>query len=79
MEEKEILIKCQFGFREGSSCFTNPLSYYSRAADIIQEPDDWAGCINLHLRNIRQTLEYLEEEMMRKIMTRVCSGSFDTT
>ena len=50
LEEKEILSKRQFGFREGLSCVTNLLSFYTRVIDIIQEREGWVDCIYLDLK-----------------------------
>ncbi len=45
LESKMILSDEQFGFREGRSCVTNLLRYYSRIVDITQESDGWTDCI----------------------------------
>ncbi len=48
--ENNILKNSKFGFREGRSCVTNLISFYSRVTDIVQERDGWAGCVNLDLK-----------------------------
>ena len=50
LEDNEMLMNCQFGFRKGRSCTTNLLCYYSRVVDIIQERDGWADGIYLDLK-----------------------------
>ncbi len=39
LENNMILKNSQFGFREGQSCITNLISFYSRVIDIVQERD----------------------------------------
>ena len=50
LEETGSLEECQFGFRNGKSCTTNLLSFYSRLVDIVQERDGWVDCVYLDLR-----------------------------
>ena len=41
LEQNNILTNKQFGFREGRSCTTNLISFYSRVIDAVQERDGW--------------------------------------
>ena len=50
LEDNKILTDRQFGFREGRSCMTNLVSFYSRVIDIVQEREGWADCIYLDLK-----------------------------
>ncbi len=50
LEEIHTLTDKQFGFRSGRSCVMNLVSFYSRAADIIQEREGWADCVYLDLK-----------------------------
>ena len=50
LEEWGIITAKQFGFREGSSCVTNLLSFYDRVIDIMQERDGWVDCVYLDLK-----------------------------
>ena len=50
LEENKVLNPRQFGFRQGRSCTTNLLCFYSRLLDIIQERDGWADCVFLDLK-----------------------------
>ena len=49
-EESKVLMDRQFGFREGRSCVTNWISFYSRVIDIVQESDSLVDCIYLDLK-----------------------------
>ena len=40
--KENILTAKQFGFREGRSCVTNLMSFYSRVIDVVQEREGWA-------------------------------------
>ena len=50
LENKNVLKSCQFGFRKGSSCTANLLSYYSRVIDLVQERDGWVDSVYLDLK-----------------------------
>ena len=50
LEKSKVLMDMQFGFREGRSCATNLINFYSRVVDIVQERDGWVDCIYLDLR-----------------------------
>ena len=50
LEMKEMLIKKQFGFREGSSCTANLLSFFSRVIDVTQERDGWVDFVYMDLK-----------------------------
>ena len=50
LEERGILSDAQFGFREGRSCVTNLLSFYSRVTDVIQEKEGWVDSIFLDMK-----------------------------
>ena len=50
LEQNNILTNKQFGFREGRSCTTNLISFYSRVIDAVQERDGWVDCIYLDLK-----------------------------
>ena len=50
LEDSNVLTSCQFGFRKGSSCSANLLSYYSRVVDIVQERNGWVDSIYLDLK-----------------------------
>ena len=55
LERNKLITPRQFGFREGTSCVTNLLSFYSRVIDIVQEREGWADCVYLDLKkSIRQ-------------------------
>ncbi len=45
-----MLNERQFGFRQGRSCVTNLLCFYSRATDVVQERNGWVDCVYLDLR-----------------------------
>ncbi len=48
----------QFGFREGRSCVTNLISFYSRVIDIVQERDGWADCVYVDLKKAFDKVPY---------------------
>ncbi len=50
LEMNDVLTNEQSGFREGRSCMTNLLSYYSRVFNITQERDGWVDCLYLDLK-----------------------------
>ena len=50
LENNITLTNNQFGFREGRSCVTNLISFYSRVIDIVQERDGWVDCVYLDLK-----------------------------
>ena len=50
LERMGTLSGAQFGFREGRSCVTNLLSYYSRVTDVIQEKGGWVDSIYLDMK-----------------------------
>ena len=50
LEDSNVLTSCQFGFRKGSSCSANLLSFYSRVVDIVQERNGWVDSIYLDLK-----------------------------
>lgn len=50
LESNRIVTNRQFGFREGRSCVTNLISFYSRVIDIVQERDGWVECVYLDLK-----------------------------
>ena len=50
LEKNKVITERQFSFREGRSCITNLISFYSRVIDIIQERDGWIYCIYLDLK-----------------------------
>ena len=50
LEKEKIINESQFGFRQGRSCVTNLICFYSRVIDIVQERDGWADCIFLDLK-----------------------------
>ena len=50
LEGNEMISQRQFGFREGRSCVTNLVSFYSRVIDVVQEREGWADCVYLDLR-----------------------------
>ena len=58
LEKEEMLNKRQFGFREGSSCVMNLLSFYSRVTDVIQERDGWVDCVYLDLKKAFDTVSH---------------------
>ncbi|XP_076062422.1 uncharacterized protein LOC143037755 [Oratosquilla oratoria] len=50
LEDNDILNPRQFGFRQGRSCSTNLICFYSRLIDIVQERNGWADCAFLDLQ-----------------------------
>ena len=50
LEDNKVITDAQFGFREGRSCTTNLISFYSRIIDTVQERDGWADCVYLDLK-----------------------------
>ena len=50
LERGNAICNSQFGFRQGRSCVSNLLCFYSRAIDVIQEKDGWADCVYLDLK-----------------------------
>ena len=50
LEDNMTITNKQFGFREGRSCVTNLISFYSRVIDVIQERDGWVDCVYLDLK-----------------------------
>ena len=50
LEGNKLITEKQFGFREGTSCVTNLMSYYSRVVDVIQEREGWVDTVYLDLR-----------------------------
>lgn len=65
LEDNGILNQRQFGFRQGRSCTTNLLCYYSRIVDIIQERDGWADCAFLDLRKAFDKVPH--KKLLRKL------------
>ena len=59
LEHSTALTERQVGFREGRSCVTNLMSFYSRVTDTVQERDGWADCMYLHL--IKHLVKYHTE------------------
>ena len=49
LEDRNVLTRCQFGFRKGGSCSANLLSFYSRVIDVVQERDGWVDGVYLDL------------------------------
>lgn len=56
--KENILTAKQFGFREGRSCVTNLMSFYSRVIDVVQEREGWADCIYLDFRKAFDTVPH---------------------
>ena len=50
LEEGNVLLGCQFGFRRGRSCSSNLMSFYSRVVDIVQDRDGWVDGVYLDLK-----------------------------
>ena len=50
LEDKKVLTNCQYGFRKGSSCSANLLSFYSKVIDVVQERNGWVDGIYLDLK-----------------------------
>lgn len=50
LETNNVLTARQFGFREGTSCVTNLLSFYDRVVDILQEREGWVDCVYLDIK-----------------------------
>ena len=50
LEDNNVLTNCQFGFRRGSSCPANLLSFYSRVIDVVQERNGWVDGVYLDLK-----------------------------
>ena len=50
LEKENAISNSQFGFRQGRSCVSNLLCFYSRAIDEIQEKDGWVDCVYLDLK-----------------------------
>ena len=50
LEEENAICNSQFGFRQGRSCVSNLLCFYSRVIDVIQEKDGWVDCVYLDLK-----------------------------
>ena len=50
LEEFNVLTEQQFGFREGRSCTSNLISFYTRIADVLQEREGWVDCAYFDLK-----------------------------
>ena len=50
LEGNNVLINGQYGFRRGSSCSANLLSYYSRVIEVVQERNGWVDGVYLDLK-----------------------------
>ena len=50
LEENEIITNKQFGFRQGKSCVTNLLSFYSRVIDGVDKRDGWVDAVYLDIK-----------------------------
>ena len=50
LEGNTVLVSCQFGFRRGSSCTANLMSFYSRVIDVVQERNGWVDSVYLDLK-----------------------------
>ncbi len=58
LEKESFETKRQFAFREGRSCVTNLLSFFSRIIDATQERERWADCRSLHLKEAFDKVSY---------------------
>ena len=65
LEENNILNPRQFGFRQGRSCTTNLICFYSRIIDITQERDGWADCVFLDLKKAFDKVPH--RKLLRKL------------
>lgn len=45
LDDMNVLTEHPLELREGRSCVTNLLSFYSRALDVLQERDCWVDCV----------------------------------
>ena len=50
LEGNNVLNNGQYGFRRGSSCSANLLSYYSRVIEVVQERNGWVDGVYLDLK-----------------------------
>ena len=50
LERHELISQKQFGFREGRSCVSNLLSFYTRVSESIQVRDGWVDSIYLDFK-----------------------------
>ena len=66
LEEDNLILEKQFGFRKGRSCMTSLISFYSRVIDEVQERDGWVDCIYLDLK-----------KHLIKYHTRDCYGNWN--
>ena len=67
LEEINALNPKQFGFRQGKSCITNLICFYSRIIDIIQERDGWVDCVFLDLKKAFNKVPH--KKLIRKLET----------
>ena len=67
LEENGILNRRQFGFRQGRSCATNLISYYSRVIDIVQDRDGWVDGVFLDLKKAFDKVPH--KKLLRKLET----------
>ncbi len=50
LEKENIITDQQFGFREGRSCVSNLLSFYSRVVDVVDQREGWVDCVYLDFK-----------------------------
>ena len=67
LEKNKLLNQSQFGFRQGRSCVTNLICFYSRLIDIIQERDGWADCAYLDLKKAFDKVPH--KKLLKKLET----------
>ena len=66
-EEYEVISERQFGFRQGRSCLTNLVCFYSRVTDAVQERDGWVDTVYLDLKKAFDTVPH--RRLMWKLET----------
>ena len=58
LEENEVITNKQFGFRQGKSCVTNLLSFYTRVIDGVDKRDGWVDAIYLDIKKAFDTVPH---------------------